>query len=102
MYFSLRLFAMTRGLRRNILAATIVGLAALAAGMTRLALTGWTIARVFQGESLSALLVPLVVLGALIAARGLLQYVRDSISYATATRTKVEIRGRLHRHILAL
>ena len=102
MYFSLRLFAMTRGLRGNIVAATLVGLVALAAGMARLALTGWIIARVFQGESLSAVLVPLVVLGTLIAARGLLQYVRDSISYETATRTKIEMRGRLHRHILDL
>lgn len=102
MYFSLRLFALTRGLRPRIALAAFVGLVALAAGVARLALTGWLIGRVFQGEGLSALSLPLVVLGVLIAARGLLQYIRDSISYSTATRTKIEIRRRLYSHILDL
>ena len=102
MYFSLRLFAMTTGLRLRILAAAVVGLVALGAGMARLALTGWIIARVFQGEAFSSLVPPLIALAALVAVRGLLQYVRDAVSYATATRTKVEIRSRLYRHVLAL
>ena len=102
MYFSPRLFALTRGLRSRILLAAVVGLVALGAGMARLALTGWIIARVFQREALSSLVAPLLVLALLIAARGLLQYLRDSVSYTTATRTKIEIRRRLHRHILAL
>ena len=102
MYFSLRLFALTQGLRPRIALAAFVGLAALTAGVARLALTGWLIGRVFQGEGLSSLALPLVVLGVLIAARGLLQYVRDSISYSTATRTKIEIRRRLYSHILDL
>ena len=50
MYFNLRLFALTSGLRPRIALAAFVGLAALAAGMARLALTGWLIGRVFQGE----------------------------------------------------
>ena len=86
----------------RILLAAVVGMAALGAGMARLALTGWIIAQVFQGESLRAVVMPLAVLGALIAARGVLQYLRDSISYSTAVRTKIEIRGRLYQHILAL
>jgi ATP-binding cassette subfamily C protein CydCD len=102
MYFSLRLFALTKGLRPRIALAAFVGLAALAAGVARLALTGWLIGRVFQGEGLSSLALPLVVLGVLIAARGLLQYVRDAISYSTATHTKIEIRRRLYSHILDL
>ena len=102
MYFNLRLFALSKGLRMRILLAAVVGMAALGAGMARLALTGWIIAQVFQGESLRAIVMPLAVLGALIAARGVLQYLRDSISYSTAVRTKIEIRGRLYQHILAL
>ena len=72
MYFNLRLFAMSKGLRLRILLAAAVGMVALGAGMARLALTGWIIARVFQGESLRAIVVPLAVLGALIAARGVM------------------------------
>ena len=102
MYFNLRLFALSKGLRPRIALAAIVGMLVLAAGVARLALTGWLIGRVFQGDGLSSLGLPLIVLGVLIAVRGQLQYLRDSVSYTTATRTKIEIRRHLYSHILNL
>ena len=102
MYFNLRLFALSKGLRPRIALAAIVGMVALAAGVARLALTGWLIGRVFQGDGLSSLALPLVVLGVLIAVRGQLQYLRDSVSHSTATRTKIEVRRKLYSHILDL
>ncbi len=102
MYFSPRLFAMTRGLRGRIVLAAVVGLLALGASIARLALTGWVIARVFEGGSLGEITPALAALGGLIAARAALQYARDAVSYRTATATKVAVRRRVYEHVLAL
>ena len=102
MYFSPRLFAMTRGLRGRIALAAVVGLFALGASIARLALTGWVIARVFEGAPAADLVGPLAVLAGLIAARAVLQYARDAVSYRTATATKISVRRRVYEHVLAL
>ena len=102
MYFNLRLFAMTTGLRGRIAFGAFVGLVAVAAGIARLALTGLIIARVFEGDPLSDLTIPLLVVAGLIVIRVVLQYVRDAVSYRTATETKIELRRRLYAHALAL
>ncbi len=102
MYFNLRLFAMTEGLRWRIAVAAIVGLLAVGAGITRLALTGVIIARVFEGEALSDVTVLLAVVAGLIVLRVVLQYWRDTVSYWTAAKTKIELRKRLYEHSLAL
>ena len=102
MYFSPRLFAMTRGLRGRIALAAVVGLFALGASIARLALTGWVIARVFEGAPAADLVGPLAVLAVLIAARAGLQYARDAVSYRTATATKISVRRRVYEHLLAL
>lgn len=102
MYFNLRLFAMTVGLRRRIVFGSLLGLVAVGAGIARLALTGLIIARVFEGESLSILISPLLLLAALIVVRVVLQYVRDIVSHGTATEMKIELRRNLYAHALAL
>ena len=102
MYFNLRLFAMTEGLRWRIAVAAIVGLLAVVAGIARLTVTGVIIARVFEGEALSDVAVLLTVVAALIVLRVVLQYWRDTVSYWTAARTKIELRKRLYEHSLAL
>ena len=102
MYFNLRLFAMTRGLRLRIFFAAAVGLLAVGAGIARLALSGIVIASVFEGEAFSALTVPLLAVGALIVLRAVLQYARDVVSNHTATRTKIQLRKQLYQHALAL
>ena len=102
MYFNLRLWGMTKGLRTAIFLAAGVGLIAISIGIARLALTGVVIARLFQGEDFSAVTGPLVLVGVLILLRGLFQYVRDAVGYRTATRTKIELRRRLYQHLLEL
>ena len=102
MYFNLRLFGMTAGMRLHILLAAALGLVAVVAGIARLALSGVILAGVFQGDALSTLTVPLAVVGGLIVLRGLFQYLRDAVSHRTATRTKIELRRRLYRHALGL
>ena len=49
MYFNLRLFGMTQGLRLRILAAAVAGLLTVAVSIARLALTGIVLAKVFPG-----------------------------------------------------
>ena len=102
MYFNLRLFAMTSGLRLNIALAAFAGLIAMGASIARLAITGVVIAKIFQGETFDSVVPLLIAVGALVLVRVVLQYVRDAISYRTATRTKIELRRRLYDHALAL
>src|SRR5438046_2086131 len=56
MYLDRRLWAFTRGVRLRIVGTVVIGLLAVAAGIARLALFGWLLARVIAGESLRALL----------------------------------------------
>src|SRR2546427_8904545 len=55
MYFDRRLWALTSGVRGRIAGTVLVGLAAVAAGIARLALLGWLLGRVLAGEPLAAL-----------------------------------------------
>ena len=93
---------MTRGLRLRIVFAAAVGLVAVGAGIARLAMSGVILASVFQGAAFSTLIVPLAAVAALTVLRGFFQYVRDIVSYRTATETKIELRRRLYEHALAL
>src|SRR5206468_7082293 len=60
MYFDRRLWALTAGVRSRIAAAVVIGLLAAVAGIARLALLGWLLARVLAGDSLAALAPALV------------------------------------------
>ena len=102
MYFNLRLWGMTKGLRGAIFLAAFVGLIAIGIGIARLAITGVVIARLFQGDDFSEVVPALVVVAALILLRGAFQYVRDAVGYRTATQTKILLRRRLYQHSLAL
>ena len=102
MYFNLRLFGMTAGMRLHILLAAVLGLVSVVAGIARLALSGVILAGVFQGDALSTLTVPLAAVAGLIGLRSLFQYLRDAVSHRTATRTKIELRRRLYEHALGL
>ena len=102
MYFSPRLFGMTAGFRTRITLAALAGLLAIGAGIARLALSGYIIARVFEGAEFTSLIVPLMVVAALIAVRVVFQYLRDVISDLTASEIKMRLRQQLYEHSLAL
>ena len=53
MYFDRRLWALTAGVRGRIVATVLLGLAAVAAGIARLALLGWVLGLVLAGRPLS-------------------------------------------------
>ncbi|HEU4371481.1 MAG TPA: ABC transporter ATP-binding protein [Methylomirabilota bacterium] len=102
MYFDRRLGALTRGVRLRIAATIVVGLAAVGAGIARLVLLGWLLARVLAGEPLAALL-PLVALtAAAVAVRSALDYARTMMAHHTAARVQAHLRRTLYEHIVTL
>ncbi|HVO92756.1 MAG TPA: ABC transporter ATP-binding protein, partial [Terriglobales bacterium] len=102
MYLDKRLLQLTWGVRRRIAAAAFVGLCAVFAGLARLTLSGLVIAGVLLGKPFSSLILPIGGIVGCTVLRGLLQFVRDRISQATAARVKVELRGQLFAHTLAM
>ena len=103
MYLDARLLALTEGIRLRILAAALIGLLAMVAGVARLAIAAVAIFEVIlRDASFSSLTWPLVGIAALILLRSALQYYQDVISHHTASIVKVQLRERLYNHALAL
>src|SRR5262249_33360361 len=93
MSFDRRLWALTEGVRGRIAGTVLVGLAAVAAGIARLALLGWLLGRVLAGDSLAEL-APAVALTALaLVVRSALDYARAMVAHHTHGR----VRGHLRR-----
>ena len=84
MYFDRRLWQFTEGLRLRIAGAVLLGLLSAAVGIARLALLGWLLGRVFQGESFDDLVLPIAAVAAAMVARGVLEYWRTMEAHRTA------------------
>src|SRR3954466_11568048 len=98
MYFDVRLFALTVGLRGRILLAALVGLAALPLNLARLALSGVVIAGVIRGQSVGEDLPLIGGLGLLIVARSLVALWKEEIANRTGGEMKIRLREKLYRH----
>ena len=87
----------------RILFAALLGLIAVGAGVSRLAVSGVVIYRVLTGQaSFSALAGPLLVIAGLIVVRSLFQYWQNAYSHHTANAVKIGLRRRLYAHSLEL
>ena len=103
MYFDWRLFELTRGVRLRIVFAALLGLIAVGAGVSRLAVSGVVIYRVLAGQaSFSALAMPLLTIAALIVIRSLFQYWQNAVSHHTANIVKIGLRHDVYDHLLKL
>jgi ATP-binding cassette subfamily C protein CydCD len=102
MYFDLRLFRLTRGVRGRIALAALLGILAVPVAIGRYVLTGTVLARVFHGESLAAVAGTLAVIVALIVGRAALQFCKDEIAHGTAALMKERLRHLLYEHALRL
>ncbi len=102
MYFDVRLWAMTRGLRLRIAAGVVLGLLALAVGIARFAFLGWLLALVFRGAPLHLLLLALGGAAAMILLRAGLDHSRTVVAHHTAARVQEVLRGQLYDRIVAL
>ena len=103
MYFDWRLFELTRGVRLRIVFAALLGLIAVGAGVSRLAVSGVVIYRVLAGQaSFSALAMPLLTIAALIVIRSLFQYWQNAVSHHTANIVKIGLRHDVYDQLLKL
>src|SRR5256712_6100884 len=83
MYLDWRLWSFTRGVRLRIAGTVALGLLQVMAGIGRLALLGWLLARVFRGASLESLAVPILMTAAVVVVPGRLEYARAMIAPPT-------------------
>ena len=102
MHVERRLFSFTSGVRGRIAWAVLIGLAAVAAGVTRLALLGWLIAEIFAGKDLQALLWPIAAIAGVMILRGALEHARTMVAHETAARVQRRLRRAIFDRIAAL
>src|SRR2546428_596759 len=101
-YLDPRLWALTSGVRGRIAATVLVSLAAVAAGILRLALLGWLLGRVVAGESSASLPPAIAPTAVALAGRSALDYVRTMVSHHTAARVQERLRQTLYAQVAAL
>src|SRR3989454_752909 len=101
-YLDPRLWALTVGVRGRIAATVLIGLAAVAAGIARLALLGWLLGRVLAGESLGTLTPAIVLTAAALVLRSALDYGRTMVAHHTAARVQQHLRQTLYAQVAAL
>ena len=87
MYFDPRLWRLTRGLRRWIALAVLLGLVASVAGIARFAILGVLLSHVFNGAGFLAVAVPAAGVAVAVMLRGIVDHQRTMISHRTATVT---------------
>jgi ATP-binding cassette, subfamily B, bacterial len=101
-YLDRNLWAFTAGVRTRILAAVLLGLLAVSAGIARLVLLGWLLGRVLAGVPLAALIGPAAAVALAIGLRGALDYARAMVAHGTAARVQKRLREMVHAHVLTL
>lgn len=102
MYFDVRLFRLTRGVRWRIALAALIGILAVPVAIGRYALTGTVLASVFHGESLTTVVGMLGLIVVLIIGRAALQFCKDEVAHGTAARMKQRLRHLMYEHVLRL
>jgi len=102
MYFSLRLWGYTKGVRLRIAAAVAFGLLTAAAGIARLALLGWLLAEVFDGKGFGDLMWPIIGVVGVILLRATLQYFKEMIAWGNAAIIQRALRRRIYTKIIEL
>src|SRR3989442_7911270 len=102
MYLDWRLWSFTRGVRLRIAGTVALGLLQVMAGIGRLALLGWLLARVFRGASLESLAVPILMTAAVIVVRGRLEYARAIIGHPTTAIVQARLRQTIYDPVVAL
>ena len=102
MYLDSRLWALTKGVRLRIAWAVFVGLLAVAAGTVRLGLMGWILGKVFSGDSIADMVVPIAIVGGVMLLRGWLDYARNMVAHRTAAIVQTHLRMMIYDHVAEL
>ncbi|MPZ45865.1 MAG: ATP-binding cassette domain-containing protein [Betaproteobacteria bacterium] len=102
MYFDLRLWAMTVGLRTRMALGVLLGLASLCVGIARFVFLGRLLVLVLQSAPLDELRAPALGVMAAIVLRALLERARLALAHRTAAHVQARLRERLFERVLAL
>ena len=102
MHFELRLWRFTKGVRHRIVFAVFIGMLSTILGVARLALLGWVIGLIFQGQNLSGLVTPIALTGGSIILRGLFEHWRIMVAHHTAAMVQMTLRQNLYDKIVEL
>src|SRR5499427_7254857 len=102
MYFDRRLWAFTRGVRLRIAGTVLLGLLAVGAGIARLALFGWLLARVIEGDGPRAILPLLGLTAAAVVVRSALDHWRAMAAHKTAAAVQGVLRQAIYDRVTAL
>src|SRR5581483_3706924 len=102
MHFERGLWQFTQGVRPRIVAAALIGLAAVGLGMARLVLLAWLIAEVFAGHDLQDLTWPILGIAAVMILRGAFEHARVVVAHDTAARVQRHLRRTIYDRIAAL
>jgi ATP-binding cassette subfamily C protein CydCD len=101
-YFDRRLWALTAGVRGRIVGTVVLGLAAVAAGIARLALLGWVLGLVLAARPLGDIGAAVALTATALVARGVLEHVRTMAAHRTAARVQQRLRQTLYAQVTAL
>ena len=102
MHFSARLWRLTAGFRLRLCLGVGFGLVTAAAGVARLAMSGYVVALVFSGEPMGRVVPAILGVVAAVAARGVFQYLKEMTGHRTALRIQVALRRALFSRALEL
>jgi ATP-binding cassette subfamily C protein CydCD len=101
-FFDSRLWALAKSERAALIQAVAIGVVASVAGIVRLGLLGWLLAKVFTGVTARDLVLPTLVVAAAMVVRGGLEHWRKMLAHRTAARVQLSLRTQLHEHVLRL
>jgi len=102
MYFDLRLWRLTEGLRAGMAGGIFLGLLALAAGIARYVFLGQLLARVFEGAPWQDWLAPALYAAAMVLLRAGFDHWRTVQANHCSAEVQQALRGRLYDRIVAL
>ncbi len=102
MYFDIRLWQLTAGLRLRMAGGIFLGLLALAAGIARYVFLGQLLARVFDGAPRQDWIAPAACVGATVLLRALFDHLRTVQANRSSADVQQALRARLYDRIVAL
>src|SRR5579863_10175037 len=102
LYFDLRLWQLTRGMRWRIVATVLMGLVAAIVGVARFVFLGTLIALVYRGAPGTALILPAAAVAAVALVRAFLEHERTMVAHRTAARVQEVLRLKLYDKITEL
>ncbi|MEE8158030.1 MAG: thiol reductant ABC exporter subunit CydC [Dehalococcoidia bacterium] len=102
MFFNKRLFAFTAGVRLRLTLALFFGMLTAAAGVSRLAFSGYAIALVLQSKPTNEIVFAIVAVIVSVILRAFFQYLKEMTGHRAAVEVQVKMRRELYQRALVL